>query len=1719
MQKGQNIPVENNGKYIEKGPTESNLTHLIFIIIYLVFLGVVINSSTNANYELFIDWEKISPILILRLVAAISFSFFLPGYALVMVVDKKFRLTLLPKLLLAYLFSILITGLGGYISASLGNAITSTGVFFIITYILIFLLCLQRINALRTGFYRLPTFLLYRSSSKIKESLMRNCSQYIVFSSLFALVILYTYYLNDGKIVVDQWYHHGRAILMGSDLFRELGPYDVWNPPFFSAFLASFFNLSGSPSVNAYAAIGFLNIVPVFAFYYFLTNWIPKKKQRAALLATTLFMLSSGFGWVYAINSAINDHQQVTFDESSSVNILVDTARKTFDIGTPTTFIGVGHPDVTTPLILFALPAGFTLLGLILEVKLYQSKHLGDNPTFRSKARYSGMLACMAIITGISFLGILAHDEFYLFIITASIAIVVLIKRQSTDLNYSVFFVALLVSIFLVILLDASFSPLKFYTTRTIILDMPLIIICFLFVSLCWAFYLTLRKIKFSNKLDGYQLKEKFKKIIQLTLLERITRIEFLNDHQIRFLKLSLGIVMVSVVAYFYLFTTLVWDELSVDQINSQIKPFSNVPWYLYPIKFGLTGLLGVAYLLSYLFKKFEREIFIFGVIAIVAFFAGPYYDEHRFGKYIMAGMAAFAALLIYQIISSHTMEHKLRLSPLIVGIVLGLVVTSSGLSIFIYAGYVELFTARSDWIESGRRDFPTTSEIQLLKFLNSKIINSKAHNIAHNIAVLEKESTNELGFVTKIYGFTPIPREKLLQSPLTLNSSTLEGIYKLLNSSDTRYILIPKNDNVNYIEKESVIHSSFNTGDGNIPHAVSFLLDNFPRVYEDENYTVLEVLPLAPPSPNGGDVAFVYQRDFHELRLISNKSHVLQTNSGLFGLHTQESRIANDTSYNNNSLINKIEGQTKTLLTTAAPLILGTNISADKSKNMTLWSHPVWKVQRHNYTNYDENNITKMNYIEANFKIIDNIVGENKSEMKEDDKFGAGIWWEHDNKNYRLSVSDVGLELSETPSVESLSSNQTEDLNDTNKTKQLSPLILSLNQEIKRQQGIWYNLKILLMRNNIEIYVDDILRIKVPARDYYQTSAEKNNTGHSISRVGISTYYSKSEFQPIILGQISQLQEPSYSPYQKIYYEHYYPLSILALSSLKYDSFIDGDTSAFSRKYVILPFDISLEQENEAAKYLDYVSKGGNLIVFNSDNKFDDIFSKLLSIKPGNLTKFDSIDSSDSNKIGEKKYSLNISGIAKNIEIDPNINLTVKSYYMNKDKSDNSQRVAPFAIEKNYGHGKIIFVNAIGYFDAIRANSLGRYNTNDSDKNRYFATLSKVAPIIGIPEDDLYTEKNSTHNPSLRTTGIIGDIKIFPRQDIMINSSSVMFPDSHSIGIKPVSYNLTANLLSISKNPLQNISITSHKVSNNTFTANNTDNNSKLTVDETSNGNQSSYSFRKVTIKDLKLYGGPFEIIINVINNSNPLILPTTSSYNDYIAMSIRRGFDLTINFPDNNSSYAQLDISEKGNEKDSFQRIKLSSYKHDNTAGSNNTGMIFLHDVRTDVQTTRYISTLMKSPEIKIMNVDEAKGVKESTDEETTAVSYERIYPASNPTTFQKGSGDIKIKLDHVDNFNEPHDRRVDTRFITYLKSDIQITKDDRNEIPTDGQNSWFSKLLSKKPGDISEDAKEHGIEVPWREVISSTPSIITAIAIVAVMVVVIALSRYEILKFNRE
>jgi hypothetical protein len=320
---------------------------------------------------------------------------------------------------------------------------------------------------------------------------------------------------------------------------------------------------------------------------------------------------------------------------------------------------------------------------------------------------------------------------------------------------------------------------------------------------------------------------------------------------------------------FLYLFTFLVWSHLSFEEIQSQVDTENewNVPWYIFPIKFGLTGLLGLVFLLSYLFRKFEKEIFVFAIIAVVALLAGPYYDEHRFGKYIMAGMASFAALLICDLISipashfsiplhfaslKYSMRSGSKFNVAASGTILGLVITSSSLSILMFAGFVELFTNVPNYNESTRRDFPTLSEMQLLEFLHTRLfVRDPDEN--YNIALPDKEVDNNRGFLTKIYGFTPIPRAKLLQTPLVLNASTIETFYDLLDYGGSKFIVLPKK---NLPADNSHVSNNYQTG-----NMIHFALEHFRKVFENDGYLVLEVPKLSPPSP-GGNIALVYPKN-----------------------------------------------------------------------------------------------------------------------------------------------------------------------------------------------------------------------------------------------------------------------------------------------------------------------------------------------------------------------------------------------------------------------------------------------------------------------------------------------------------------------------------------------------------------------------------------------------------------------------------------------------------------------------------------------------------------------------------------------------------------------------------------------------------------------------------------------------------------------------------------
>lgn len=1192
---------------------------IIFVAIYITLL-IIVGFISKPITELFNSWNQFSLVQIVQLVAAIPLCFFAPGYAIVNIIDNRRReFKPLLRFLLAYVFSILITGLSGYISALFGYTVSQTKLPLMAVEILILLLFIA-VN-LRNRKYSYGSHFLELNNNRKRWalSIRKNSLEILVFASLLTLVMLSTYYLYHGVIIGDQWFHHGRSLLFVAGAFTSVS--DILYPFFFHSLLATFFSLSGVPSVNAYVSINFLNILPVFAFYFFFKKWIPRGWRRTGLLAATLFMLGSGFGWVNVL-SLITAGNHIT-SQHSALNILQLGELKTSDILHPSTFIDTASPEPTGPLILITLPLGFILLGIIKEDLGRKSKYF-------------------VILVAISGLGILSHDEFYLFIIIASI-LPLTFRLPHTNAVFAAF----LFSISIVILSDSIF-PVKYYTARHI-LGVPLIALCFLFVAFMWALY--------ASRI--------FSKGPLIEDLSRLTG----KILRIKGVRLALGVTLVAVASYLYVFTFIVWGQLPLTEVNTH-------SWYMYPLKFGVPGLLGFAFILSSLFKRYEKEVFIFGLIAIIAFLTGPYYDEFRFSKYVMVGMVGFASLLVYKIIFS---IQRLSLKPLLSGLIMGLVVTSSSLSVLLFMGYTALALNNPDFEEFHkhlpRRIFPSPEDIRFLNFLHNDLINLKTDYVTIPADWWGINSNLE-GFVGTSLASLP----RFLQSPFTLNASSLEGFYNLLNFSNSRYIILPKGENVG----------------PNIAGVTRFALENFQEVYQNGNHYVLAIPPLAPPSQSSPEVAMIYKRDGSLLSLGVSLEKILPYSDELFE-KIKDSKFVKIGNKNGNEPI-------------------AVTLYSDK-KRTTFWSKPLQENE-------------SINYIQSTFRII--------HEDKARDDY-SGVVWQDQNKEYYVSVSEGGLRLSEKSLIRS----------DNNKE-----ILLSQNREIAKEIGITYILKVLAQDNSIIVYLDDIPRLQVTTN-----STDNKN----ISKVGIRSYHNVAEFEPIKTGQI---YDPEGKTYQKeIYYHHYYPLNALALSKTAYDTFVDGDFSALSKKIGILTWDPEKNMDNN--KYLKFVNEGGTLAIINTEKNYNGQFSKLMSIEAGNQTKFDSISLYDNGL----QQVVKVSGLVRNIE-SKSSGALVKSFY-----TFNNQMVAPFVIEKAYGQagGRIIFVNAAGYFDSV-------FRSPD----HLFLTLSKFPSLMGL-QTGKYTKATNAPTTAIIGARFIGDLKI--SGNAVINSSALLLPTrAHNFFAKDIS-------------------------------------------------------------------------------------------------------------------------------------------------------------------------------------------------------------------------------------------------------------------------------------------------------------------------------------------
>ena len=157
-------------------------------------------------------------------------SFFMPGYAVVLIITKTCKINPIARVLFAYLISMLISGAIGYaLALYLDYPISESKYLVIGIYLAIlvtFIICypIYRINLKlhsENGYHISRRFVSYLNT-KLWASVKSKNSELLIFGSLLMLLIVSTYYLFGGITIGDQWFHQGRTLLFLSGSIRDV---------------------------------------------------------------------------------------------------------------------------------------------------------------------------------------------------------------------------------------------------------------------------------------------------------------------------------------------------------------------------------------------------------------------------------------------------------------------------------------------------------------------------------------------------------------------------------------------------------------------------------------------------------------------------------------------------------------------------------------------------------------------------------------------------------------------------------------------------------------------------------------------------------------------------------------------------------------------------------------------------------------------------------------------------------------------------------------------------------------------------------------------------------------------------------------------------------------------------------------------------------------------------------------------------------------------------------------------------------------------------------------------------------------------------------------------------------------------------------------------------------------------------------------------------------
>jgi hypothetical protein len=548
----------------------------------------------------------------------------------------------------------------------------------------------------------------------------------------------------------------------------------------FAIYLDVVFILSGIPLALAEQCLYIFSFLPILAFYSSIKAWFNEGKDKRLPLVATVLSILLGFGGLYALYLKFTDPAYTDI-----IQLLSTATSKTYDIYMRIIYL----PDIVAPLWNIGLPVFFTLLYFL--------------------KKNSSNLIRATIIPVLVALGYMGHpSEAIIFIIIAFIYALSFRKNDDAKIgSYTV------LGLGVVALMNLA-APVQVFVSSGVGMGFSLPFV----ISLILAVAASVAELVKAKRAFLFLMN------IRTSFSEKLGK-------SWRYGKW--------VLIYIYVFFFIVWLTIEKDFNLWTWGGYSFTPFFVFPLRFGVVGLLAIISIFIYFSEIIrDRRLFFFLSLIPVGFaleqlanYYFTYYPAYRYGTLAFVGACIIAAYGIIRIIDKVQRLLKVIVSVLLVFLMISGMLTTA------------LFYVNASYYST-----------------NSKISQDKLDAldyIRQNIMTNESFLTFATESATELRNFAGINAVQDAQrwSKLLLSTSNPYIITYILSSSNIKYIYVTQRD-VKLLN----------------PSTLNSIVSYFPQVFKNDYATIYEVPTLTAPS---SQASFGVLQFSHSLQKLENATWI----------------------------------------------------------------------------------------------------------------------------------------------------------------------------------------------------------------------------------------------------------------------------------------------------------------------------------------------------------------------------------------------------------------------------------------------------------------------------------------------------------------------------------------------------------------------------------------------------------------------------------------------------------------------------------------------------------------------------------------------------------------------------------------------------------------------------------------------------------------------------